>query len=47
MEANSYRLGSRDASEKVRDICLELMGVANKNEEHNNDSKKKYDLSCF
>jgi len=47
MEANSYRLGSRDASEKVRDICLELMGVAKKNEEHNNDSKKKYDLSCF
>ena len=47
MEANSYRLGRRDASEKVRDICLELMGVANKNEEHNNDSKKKYDLSCF
>jgi len=26
---------------------LELMDVANKNEEHNNDSEKKYDLSCF
>jgi UDP-N-acetylglucosamine--N-acetylmuramyl-(pentapeptide) pyrophosphoryl-undecaprenol N-acetylglucosamine transferase len=47
MEGNSYRLGSRDATEKVRKICFELMGIAKKNTDNNNTSKEKYALSCF
>ena len=47
MENNSYRLGSRDATEKVRKICLELMGDARKVSEDNNESKEKHVLSCF
>ena len=47
MENNSYRLGSRDATEKVRKICLELMGDARKVSEDNNKSKEKHVLSCF
>ena len=47
MENNSYRLGSRDATEKVRKICLELMGDARKVSEGNNESKEKHVLSCF
>ena len=47
MENNSYRLGSRDATEKVRKICLELMGDARKVLEDNIESKEKHVLSCF
>ena len=47
MEGNSYSLGSRDATEKVRKICLELMGEARKVSEDNNESKEKHVLSCF
>lgn len=47
MENNSYRLGSRDATEKVRKICLELMGDARKVSEDKNESKEKHVLSCF
>ena len=47
MEANSYRLGSRDATEKVRKICLELMGASKKVAKRNNESKEKHVLSCF
>ena len=47
MEDNSYRLGSRDATRKVQEICLELMGDARKVSEGNNESKEKHVLSCF
>ena len=47
MEDNSYRLGSRDATKKVQEICLELMGDARKVSEDNNKSKEKHVLSCF
>ena len=47
MESNSYSLGSRDATEKVRKICLELMGEVRKVSEDNNESKEKHVLSCF
>jgi len=47
MENNSYRLGSRDATEKVRKICLELMADTRKISEDNNESKEKHVLSCF
>jgi UDP-N-acetylglucosamine--N-acetylmuramyl-(pentapeptide) pyrophosphoryl-undecaprenol N-acetylglucosamine transferase len=47
MENNSYRLGSRDATKKVRKICFELMGESRKFSEDNNESKKKHVLSCF
>jgi len=47
MENNSYLLGSRDATENVRMICLELMGDARKFLEDNNESKEKHVLSCF
>ena len=47
MEANSYRLGSRDATEKVRKICLELMGASEKVAKRNNESKEKHVLPCF
>ena len=47
MENNSYRLGSRDATKKVQEICLELMGDARKVSEGNNESKEKHVLSCF
>jgi len=47
MENNSYRLGSRGATEKVRKICFELMSTAKKNADNNNKSKEKYVRSCF
>ena len=47
MGNNSYRLGSRDATEKVRKICFELMSTAKKNADNNNKSKEKYVRSCF
>lgn len=47
MENNSYRLGSRGATEKVRKICFELMGEVRKFSEDNNESKEKHVLSCF
>ena len=47
MENNSYLLGSRDATENVRMICLELMGDGRKFSEDNNESKEKHVLSCF
>ncbi len=46
MENNSYRLGSRDATKKVRKICFDLMNAAKKNAD-SNKSKEKYALSCF
>ena len=47
MGSNSYRLGSRDATEKVRKICFELMSTAKKNADNNSKSKEKYVWSCF
>ena len=47
MESNSYRLGIRDGSEKVREICLELMSATKKNIDNNNELKNKHVLSCF
>ena len=47
MENNSYRLGSRDATKKVRKICFELMGESRKVSKDNNESKEKHVLSCF
>ncbi|MBT6600419.1 MAG: undecaprenyldiphospho-muramoylpentapeptide beta-N-acetylglucosaminyltransferase [Nitrospina sp.] len=46
MENNSYRLGIRDGSEKVRKICLELMSKEKK-KDNNNELKNKHVLSCF
>ena len=47
MENNSYRLGNRDATEKVRKICMELVKKARKASGNDNKSKGKYVLSCF
>lgn len=47
MEDNSYRLGSRDAVEKVKRICLELMGDVVRIMENNNKTKEKNVLLCF
>ena len=47
MEDNSYHLGNRDATEKVRKICMELTENARKATGSNNKSKGKYVLSCF
>ena len=47
MEDNSYRLGSRDAVEKVKRICLELMGDVVRVMENNNKTKEKNVLLCF
>ena len=47
MENIRYRLGSRDATEKLRKICLQVMSDARKASEDNNESKKKHVLSCF
>ena len=46
MEENSYKLGNRDATEKVRLLCMELL-----EETYRNSGRKKmqgnYVLSCF
>jgi len=47
MEDNSYGLGNRDATEKVREICMELMGNARKAAGNDNKPKGRYVLSCF
>jgi len=47
MENNSYRLGNRDATEKVRKICMELVKNTRKASGNDNKSKGKYVLSCF
>ena len=47
LENNSYRLGNRDATEKVRKICMELVKKARKASGNDNKSKGKYVLSCF
>ena len=47
MENNSYRLGNRDATEKVRKICMALVKNTRKASGNDNKSKGKYVLSCF
>ena len=47
MEDNSYQLGSRDATEKVRKICMELMKNAKTVVGNDNEPKEKHVLSCF
>jgi len=47
MEDNSYQLGSRDATEKVRKICMELMKNAKPVVGNDNEPKEKHVLSCF
>ena len=47
MEDNSYRLGNREATEKVRKICMGLVENAKKASGNDNESKGRYVLSCF
>ena len=47
MGENSYRLGNRDATEKVRQICMEMMGDARRAAGNDKEPKGKYVLSCF
>lgn len=47
MGDNSYRLGRRDATEKVRQLCLELMKDANNLSNKNGKFPGKNSLSCF
>lgn len=45
MEENSYNLGRRDATEKVRQLCMQLL---EKSRQMNGDGKpRKNELSCF
>ena len=46
MEDNSYQLGSRDATEKVRKICEDQMKNQKNKSKRNNLSKEKI-MSCF
>ena len=46
MEDNSYQLGSRDATEKVRKICEDLVKNQKNKSKKNNLSKEKI-VSCF
>jgi len=45
MAQNSYRLGNRDATEKVRQICMELLEDASP--KSSQAGKRNYVLSCF
>ena len=47
MENNSYQLGNRDATEKVRTICMELLKDANKKSGRTGKIQGNYVLSCF
>ena len=47
MEDNSYRLGNREATEKVRKICTALTENARKASGNDDKSKEKYVLSCY
>lgn len=45
MEENSYNLGNREATEKVKELCLQLLEDANKTAKTN--PSNKHLLSCF
>lgn len=47
MERNSYQLGNRDATEKVREICIDLLEDANQKSGQAGKSNRNYVLSCF
>jgi len=47
MEKNSYQLGNRDATEKVRQICMELLEDANGKSGRAGKIQGNYVLSCF
>lgn len=47
MEENSYQLGNRDATEKVRNICIELLENANQISGQAGKKQGNYVLSCF
>ena len=47
MEENSYQLGNRDATEKVRQICMDLLEDANRKSGHAGKTQGNYVLSCF
>jgi len=47
MEKNSYQLGNRDATEKVRQICMELLEDANGKSGRAGKTQGEYVLSCF
>ena len=47
MEENSYQLGNRDATEKVRQICMDLLEDANPKSGHAGKTQGNYVLSCF
>lgn len=47
MEDNSYQLGNRDATEKVRAICMDLLKDANKKSGSTGKTEGNYVLSCF
>jgi UDP-N-acetylglucosamine--N-acetylmuramyl-(pentapeptide) pyrophosphoryl-undecaprenol N-acetylglucosamine transferase len=47
MEKNSYQLGNRDATEKVRQICMELLEDANQKSGRTGKMQGNHVLSCF
>jgi UDP-N-acetylglucosamine--N-acetylmuramyl-(pentapeptide) pyrophosphoryl-undecaprenol N-acetylglucosamine transferase len=47
MEENSYQLGNRDATEKVRQICMDLLKDANPKSGQTRKPEGNYVLSCF
>jgi len=47
MEKNSYKLGNRDATEKVRRLCMELLEEAHRKSGKTKKMPGNYVLSCF
>ncbi len=47
MEENSYQLGDRDATEKVRKICMDLLDDAKQTSGQAGKKEGNYVLSCF
>ena len=47
MEDNSYQLGNRDATEKVRELCMDLLNDANRKSGGSGKTEGNYVLSCF
>jgi UDP-N-acetylglucosamine--N-acetylmuramyl-(pentapeptide) pyrophosphoryl-undecaprenol N-acetylglucosamine transferase len=47
MEDNSYKLGKRNATEKVGAICMDLLKDANQKSGRTRKTERNYVLSCF
>jgi UDP-N-acetylglucosamine--N-acetylmuramyl-(pentapeptide) pyrophosphoryl-undecaprenol N-acetylglucosamine transferase len=47
MEENSYQLGNRDATEKVLQICMELLEETSQKPGRAGKTQENYVLSCF